>query len=97
MEWMVSLYIPSITSLNIIIGWEILYQMQEKPWDLEQVTPAIKELLENNELPEKIESILVPGCGVGHDVIELSKKGAHVIGLDLSHSALQLALNVRII
>jgi SAM-dependent methyltransferase len=35
--------------------------------------------------------VLVPGCGSGHDVRALAARGARVIGLDLSATAISLA------
>ena len=58
------------------------------------VTPAIQEIIDKQELPGDVNRILVPGCGVGYDAIALTKQGARVIGLDLSHSAIQLANKV---
>lgn len=36
-------------------------------------------------------SALIPGCGVGHDVLLLSSLGYDVVGLDYSHRALSAA------
>lgn len=58
------------------------------------MTPAIHQFVNSDQMP-KVENILVPGCGVGYDVIELSKNGSHVIGMDLSNYAIQLALKMK--
>jgi SAM-dependent methyltransferase len=36
-------------------------------------------------------SVLVPGCGTGHDVRAIAGKGAAVVGLDLAESAIAIA------
>lgn len=74
-------------------GWELLYQMQQTPWDLGSVTPAIKNLVKEGGIPPVVRRILVPGCGVGYDVMEFasSRGDAQVVGLDLSTSAIQAA------
>jgi SAM-dependent methyltransferase len=75
-------------------GWELLYQMQQTPWDLGQVTPAIQAFIDKGGLPQDVERILVPGCGIGYDVLAFAKTGATVTGLDLSSSAIDLANNL---
>lgn len=68
--------------------WEALYQAQETRWDKGFAAPPLVEFLAG----QKIEgTVLVPGCGTGHDVRALAAQGARVTGLDFSPSAIRLA------
>ena len=65
--------------------WEAFYQADDTPWDKGRAHPALVEWLSRNRLTG---SILVPGCGPGHDVRALSvEPGASVIGVDIAPSA----------
>lgn len=68
--------------------WEQHYQNKDTPWDKGQAAPGLTVFLKEHQA--LIGRILVPGCGLGHDVRELSAAGgesAEVIGLDLSPTA----------
>ncbi|MGD7653033.1 MAG: methyltransferase domain-containing protein, partial [Verrucomicrobiales bacterium] len=63
----------------------------ETPWDGGSGAPPLGELL------ERVEpgfwgggTVLVPGCGAGHDVRMLAGVGLDVLGLDLSETAVKL-------
>ena len=45
--------------------WDKAYQEGETPWDKGYASPAIAEWLQKNSLEG---GVLVPGCGLGHDV-----------------------------
>lgn len=59
------------------------------PWDIGQPTPVVLHLLQMGALPKG--RILVPGCGTGYDVVALASPDRHVLGLDLSSSAIKKA------
>lgn len=69
--------------------WHSAYDSGETPWDKGIAHPALTGWLSRHRLTGRI---LVPGCGAGHDVRELSKDPeAEVIGLDLAPGAKTLA------
>lgn len=66
--------------------WEERYQMGETPWEKGDASPALLELLES-QWDWGSGPILVPGCGLGHDVRALAELKIPVIGLDISVTA----------
>lgn len=72
--------------------WEACYRDGETLWDKGFAAPPLVELIER--LGAGIwpgESVLVPGCGLGHDVRLLASHGLRVTGLDISESAVAQA------
>lgn len=75
--------------------WEACYRNDETPWDKGYGAPPLVEMIErlgphvfgNGE-------VLVPGCGLGHDVRMISSLGIPVLGLDLSETAVHRARGV---
>lgn len=62
------------------------------PWEKGQAAPPLLELLA--ELPASewgAGPVLVPGCGLGHDVRVLGALGLPVVGLDISPTAMERA------
>ncbi len=72
--------------------WEQRYQDGDTPWDKGSAAPPLVELLEKKG-PELFGDgwVMVPGCGVGHDVRELSGAGLTVLGVDVASSAIKRA------
>lgn len=70
--------------------WEKRYQLGDTPWEKGGAAPPLHELLERG-VDWGAGPILVPGCGLGHDVRALATLGAPVVGLDLSPTALERA------
>lgn len=73
--------------------WEQHYLDKNTPWDKGAAAPPLLEWAEaNGRLLGG--NIAVPGCGTGHDVRALADLGTvdHVLGLDLSPSAVAAAL-----
>ena len=63
--------------------WSDRYQKSEIGWDLKQVSPPIKEYID--QLKDKSISILIPGCGSGYEGEYLFDQGfANVHLLDFS-------------
>ena len=76
--------------------WEEKYREGDMPWDHGGPSPALGELLER--LPRELwgqGDVLVPGCGLGHDVAALRGEGLPAVGLDLASTAIALAREAR--
>lgn len=71
-----------------ITDWDQAYQENFTPWDRGMPSPPLAEWFAKNELSGRV---LVPGCGVGHDVAHLVSLGIDAIGLDLAPTAVQRA------
>lgn len=72
--------------------WEKHYRERDMPWDHGEPAPPLREVLD--DWPGEIwggGSVLVPGCGRGHDVAQLGRAGHRAIGLDLAPTAIALA------
>lgn len=73
--------------------WEERYRIGDMPWEKGQAAPPLLELLA--ELPVSewgAGPVLVPGCGLGHDVRVLAGAlGLPVVGLDISPTAVKRA------
>lgn len=74
---------------GVAIDWEARYNAGDTPWEKGAPHPALVDWLQKNSLPGRV---LVPGCGIGHDVRELSRNPAsEVVGLDIAPSANRMA------
>ncbi len=73
--------------------WENAYQEGETPWDKGEPSPCLVHFLEENRLQGHV---LVPGCGLGHDVRAIAATGTpeRVAGLDISPTAVRLAAEI---
>ena len=72
--------------------WENRYRTGDTPWEKGRSAPALKELLGALELEDwGAGPVLVPGCGLGHDVRALAVLGIPVLGLDVSPTAVDRA------
>lgn len=71
--------------------WERRYQDNDTPWDLGQAAPALAALTRRRTDLFESKTVLVPGCGRGHDALEIASVGGEVTGLDLSRAALRAA------
>lgn len=77
---------------NYKTDWEQHYQEKDTPWDKGEAAPGLIEFVKNRSALEG--RVLVPGCGLGHDVralTEVGKDASEVIGLDISPSAMEQA------
>ena len=75
--------------------WESCYRTGETPWDKGAPAPPLLEWLE--QPGHRLEgAVLVPGCGLGHDVraIAATRQPTQVVGLDISPAALDQARRV---
>ncbi|MEM8955705.1 MAG: methyltransferase domain-containing protein [Verrucomicrobiota bacterium] len=70
--------------------WEGAYLAGRMPWDKGEAAPPLVTYLEG--AGEVRGRVLVPGCGLGHDVRVLASHGAEeVVGLDISETAVAKA------
>ena len=75
------------------MDWGECYRQGETPWEKGEAHPELPYLLEEHRaLFEEAGSLLIPGCGFGHDarLIATAAKGT-VTGLDLAGEALEKA------
>ena len=75
--------------------WEACYRAGDTPWDKGAPAPPLLEWLEN-PAHRFGGRVLVPGCGLGHDVRAVAATGQaeEVCGLDVSPAALAAARQV---
>ena len=70
--------------------WEARYQSGDMPWEKGEPSPGLVDFLASHpHLPRG--TVLVPGCGTGHDARAFAKSGFHVVGCDLATSAIRLS------
>ncbi len=72
--------------------WEARYRNADAPWDKGAPHPALLRWLAMH--PGRMtERVLVPGCGLGHDVraIATAEPTSDVLGLDIAPSAIAAA------
>lgn len=67
--------------------WERRYQEGNDPWDLGQPAPPFVDLLSGPDAPSA-GSIIVLGCGRGHDAIFFAQQGFLVTAVDFARVAL---------
>lgn len=72
--------------------WNRIYEEEGRPgWDMDGATPLVTEML-GLALPLGLRpggTLVVPGCGYGHDAVELGARGFTVTGLDFAPLAIQ--------
>src|SRR4051794_1613356 len=72
--------------------WEELYQKGETTWDKGEPSPGLIDFLAASKVsPTSNATVVVPGCGTGHDVRAWAAAGFQVTGLDIAPSAIRLA------
>ena len=72
------------------MDWESRYQANDAYWDHGAASPGLVDFLNSHgELGSG--SVLVPGCGTGHDVRAWAKTGWRTVGLDIAPTAINLA------
>src|SRR5690349_10529400 len=70
--------------------WENLYQTGDTRWDKGEPSPGLVDFLSGRELRKG--SVLVPGCGRGHDVRAWAHAGFSATGLDVAPSAVRASI-----
>ncbi len=66
-------------------SWEQRYQDGQTGWDRGEPNPQLNNWLDRLLSPPK--SVLVPGCGRGHEAIALARAGFQVTAIDFADSA----------
>lgn len=67
--------------------WEDKYRAMAIPWDRGAASPALLGWIEDGVLlPGRV---LIPGCGRGHEALELAQRGFQVTALDIAPTALE--------
>jgi SAM-dependent methyltransferase len=72
----------------MITDWNDCYLQGETPWNKDQGAPPLEEWLRKNPLQGRV---IVPGCGLGHDVAMLASSGIDVTGFDIAPTAIEKA------
>ncbi|MEQ1859544.1 MAG: methyltransferase domain-containing protein [Chthoniobacteraceae bacterium] len=72
--------------------WEAQYQKGETPWEKGAPSPGLVDYLAEHRVEGRV---LVPGCGLGHDVRALAAQGAEAVGLDIAPSAVETARRIQ--
>ncbi|MGE0492508.1 MAG: methyltransferase domain-containing protein [Vulcanimicrobiota bacterium] len=67
------------------MAWNERYLAEDTPWDRGGPTLALSHWLAS---VEQTLRVAVPGCGRGHDVVELARQGHQVVALDIAPVAL---------
>jgi SAM-dependent methyltransferase len=68
--------------------WNAAYETGDMPWDKGEAAPPLRAFLKRTPIAGRV---LVPGCGLGHDVRLLAKQGALAVGLDIAVDAVRRA------
>jgi SAM-dependent methyltransferase len=68
--------------------WEQNYVEGHTPWNKGKASPPMMEWVSQNQPQGRA---LVPGCGVGHDVVMLVDAGLDAHGLDIAPTAIAMA------
>ena len=70
--------------------WEARYQSHDMPWEKGEPSPGLVDFLAcHPQLPRG--TVLVPGCGSGHDARAWAAAGFTVTGCDIAPSAIALS------
>jgi SAM-dependent methyltransferase len=77
------------------MDWQAHYESGETPWDEGEPHPALLDFMAESTGSQSIGGfngrILIPGCGLGHDLRAVSTPANHVIGLDIAPGAIARA------
>ncbi|HEX7261278.1 MAG TPA: methyltransferase domain-containing protein, partial [Luteolibacter sp.] len=72
--------------------WEDRYQKGDMPWEKGEAAPPLLELLDQLAADAWGGGpVVVPGCGLGHDVRALAGRGIPAVGVDISPTAVTRA------
>lgn len=83
-------YFPDRPDVNPEKYWSQIYQTEENPgWNLNAPSTALVDMLPRLKMPKS--SVLIPGCGEGHDAAYFAEQGHIVTAVDISSEALNRA------
>lgn len=87
-----------VAKVSGMTNWDERYRLGDTPWEKGEPAPPLLELLELLGVECFGEGpVLVPGCGLGHDVRALASNGLPVVGLDLSELAVKRARDMPVV
>jgi methyl halide transferase len=66
--------------------WQQRYRSRDIPWDRGECSPVLLDWLDEGRVQGRV---LVPGCGRGHEVIELCARGFEVTAIDYAAAAIE--------
>lgn len=66
--------------------WQSKFEANQLPWDRGAASPQLARWLDDKTLTPC--RIAVPGCGSGHEVVQLAARGFAVTGLDYAAAAI---------
>ena len=70
--------------------WAARYRSGDMPWEKGEASPGLVDFLaEHRELPRG--SVIVPGCGTGHDARAWASAGFATVGVDITDEAVARA------
>jgi methyl halide transferase len=69
--------------------WQQRFVQQQTPWDRGAPGPQLLRWIDEGVIAPG-QSIAVPGCGSGHDVLALARAGCAVTGIDYAEAAVAL-------
>lgn len=72
--------------------WEDFYRIGDTGWDQGAASPGLVDFLRNRRIEPG--SILVPGCGRGHDARALAGAGFDVTGIDITEGTVCEAVSL---
>ncbi|KAJ2484666.1 hypothetical protein EV174_002253 [Coemansia sp. RSA 2320] len=75
--------------------WSGAWSTGTTRWDKGDVSPALRELIEDKQWVLPSGQGIVPGCGRGYDAMFLARPGLHMVGADLSPLAVEAASKLR--
>lgn len=81
--------LAALPSVIVMTDWESCYIEGNTPWDKGAPSPPLSAWVQAH--PQLQGRALVPGCGIGHDVVFLAEAGYESVGVDLSATAVQRA------
>ncbi len=65
-----------------VAAWQLRYESNQIGWDRGAPSPALMHWLASDELQPC--HVVVPGCGYGHEVLELAQRGFRVTAIDFA-------------
>jgi cyclopropane fatty-acyl-phospholipid synthase-like methyltransferase len=68
--------------MKVTTNWEGHYQSGKTGWDRGEISPVLQKWLNKGTLQRC--KILIPGCGHGHEVVELARLGFAVTAIDIA-------------
>ncbi len=81
---------PGLQPFGMAEDWEARYIAGDTPWEKGEASPGLADWLAAHPQPAGA-SVLVPGCGTGHDARAFAAAGFQATGLDIAPSAVRLS------